>query len=81
VCYRQVNSAPVAIALGPCDAAKIRREIDRLVELRLDHHPPGGVDQSPFAAFEKGQKTEIEADADPLGADVDPRLTAPRPAR
>jgi len=60
------------------DAAEIRREKDQIVELRLDHHLPGGVDQPPLAVLEISQEAEIEADANPLGADVDPGLASRR---
>ena len=41
---------------GPGDAAEARREIDRLVELRLDHHLPGGVDQPHLPFLKVGDR-------------------------
>src|SRR5882757_2792863 len=73
-----VDRAPAAVALGPGDAAKTRREKDQIVELRLDHHLPGRVDQPPLAVLEKGEEAEIEVDADSLCADVDPGLAGRR---
>jgi hypothetical protein len=64
--------------LGPGDAAEGRHEIDRFIELRLDNHLAGRVDEPPLAVLEKSQEAEIEIDADPLGADVDPGLSSPR---
>src|SRR6185369_6276557 len=75
-----VDGAPVAAALRPGDAAT-RTEINRFVELRLDHHLPGGVDQSPPAGLEEGHKAAIQIEADALCADVDPRLSGARQDR
>src|ERR1700722_18816362 len=48
-----IDGAPVAVAFGPGDTAEAIGKIDRLIELRFDHHLPGGVDQSPFAIPKK----------------------------
>src|SRR5262245_6915337 len=45
-----VDGAPALAALGPGNTA---HEAVQLIELRLDHDLPSGVDQPPFAVLEK----------------------------
>jgi hypothetical protein len=59
-----VDGAPAPAALRPADTA---HKAVQLIELRLDHNLPGGVDQSSFVVLEKRDQTALAESADAIG--------------